>query len=165
VLKLSSSYRATHSNSSSYATPLAGGRAEVAVKVIDTEIPAANEQQKNARKEQVKMRTQFFQEVEIMSKMQHRNICKFYGSSVDGPNWCLVCDFMINGDLYSRLGQWDPSGSTPLLRVAPRVKIILGIVKGLTYLHRQGVIHRDVKCVYIYIYIRIRVRVQAITNT
>ena len=128
---------------SSNSAPL--GMGEVAVKVIDTQIPAAHEQTKNARREMVRMRTQFFQESEIMSKMHHPNICKFYGSSVDGPNWCLVCDFLPNGDLFSRLGQWEPGGGVPLLRVEPRIRIIQGVMKGLTYLHRQGVIHRDVK--------------------
>lgn len=128
------------SGGSSTSTPV--GQVQVAIKVIDTEIPPANQHHKNASKDQVTMRTQFFQEVDIMTNMHHPNICKyflradqmfrsvrviayyavhaagkFYGSCVDGPNWCLVCEYMPNGNLYDRLGGRDPKGAFPVLRL------------------------------------------------
>ena len=64
------------SGGSSTSTSL--GQVQVAIKVIDTEIPPANQHHKNASKEQVTMRAQFFQEVEIMTKMHHPNICEYF---------------------------------------------------------------------------------------
>ena len=50
------------------------GKQSVAVKLIDTTVEVSHSAK--ARQQQQKMRTQFYQEIEIMSKMNHPNICE-----------------------------------------------------------------------------------------
>jgi serine/threonine protein kinase len=55
----------------------------------------------------------------------------------------LVLEFMDKGDLYNYLG--GRKDLSVLLPWPVRIEIAIHIVKGLVYLHGEGVIHRDIK--------------------
>nr|XP_039263817.1 interleukin-1 receptor-associated kinase 4-like [Styela clava] len=86
---------------------------------------------------------QFKKEIHIISELEHENILPLVGYSCDGPELCLVYDFMFNGSLSSNL-QGCREG-TNQLSVAQRLQIAEGSAAGIEYLHNKKLVHRDIK--------------------
>uniref|UniRef100_A0A0D3EPZ6 Protein kinase domain-containing protein n=1 Tax=Oryza barthii TaxID=65489 RepID=A0A0D3EPZ6_9ORYZ len=88
---------------------------------------------------------QFFNEVELISQVRHKNLVKLLGCSVNGPESLLVYEYYFNKSLDLFL--FDASRSRNLTWNL-RVDIIQGIAEGLSYLHEESetrIIHRDIK--------------------
>ncbi|KAG6548676.1 hypothetical protein Mapa_009830 [Marchantia paleacea] len=84
----------------------------------------------------------FDNELEILSKLQHRHLVNLIGYSNETPEKLLVVEFMGNGTLYELLhGNAEPL-SWPL-----RVHMALQAAKALAALHSASppIIHRDIK--------------------
>ncbi|GLJ15913.1 hypothetical protein SUGI_0262950 [Cryptomeria japonica] len=91
---------------------------------------------------------EFSHEVQIISSAKHRNLLPLKGCSVgiiaQVPEQVLVYDFMENGSLADYLF----SSTRPCLTWPQRFKILVGIARGLAYLHedaKPAILHRDVK--------------------
>ncbi|XP_022955452.1 LEAF RUST 10 DISEASE-RESISTANCE LOCUS RECEPTOR-LIKE PROTEIN KINASE-like 1.3 [Cucurbita moschata] len=87
---------------------------------------------------------QFMNEVEILSRLQHPNLVKLYGcTSRHSRELLLVYEYIPNGTVADHLhGKQANSGQ---LNLAVRLKIAIETAYALAYLHRQDIIHRDVK--------------------
>eukprot|EP00977_Amphora_coffeiformis_P011575 scaffold2782_cov182-Amphora_coffeaeformis.AAC.5 len=78
-------------------------------------------------------------EVQALQKLHHPNIIRLMGS-VYHPNpltFCLVLEYCDAGDL-----------DTAMQRVTPRnfvSHVAISMAKGMAYLHKRGIIHRDIK--------------------
>ncbi|WOH15086.1 hypothetical protein DCAR_0934621 [Daucus carota subsp. sativus] len=91
-----------------------------------------------------KAKTDFENEVRLISNVNHRNIIRLLGCGGRGANLLLVFEYMANGSLDTFL-YGEKRGS---LSWKHRVDIILGIARGLAYIHEQFhscIIHRDIK--------------------
>lgn len=89
---------------------------------------------------------QALNELTILNSYRIDNILPIYGISIDGPEACLVYQFMSNGSLEARLHQTKPN--QPQLTWKQRVQIGEGTAKGLYYLHNlkeKPLVHADVK--------------------
>lgn len=89
---------------------------------------------------------EFIAEVEMLSRLHHRNLVKLMGICIEGHRRCLVYELVRNGSVESHLHGAD-RGKGPLHWDA-RMKIALGAARGLAYLHEDSnprVIHRDFK--------------------
>ncbi|CAN1162340.1 Receptor-like serine/threonine-protein kinase ALE2 [Linum perenne] len=89
---------------------------------------------------------EFLAEVEMLSRLHHRNLVKLIGTCSEGHTRCLVYELIPNGSLESHLHGTDKD-SNPLDWDA-RMKIALGAARALAYLHEDSsprVIHRDFK--------------------
>ncbi|KAK2659107.1 hypothetical protein Ddye_005640 [Dipteronia dyeriana] len=88
-------------------------------------------------------RSQFQQEVEVLSCIRHPNMVLLLGAC---PEYgCLVYEFMANGSLEDRL---FCRGNTPALSWQIRFKIAAEIGTGLLFLHQtkpEPLVHRDLK--------------------
>ncbi|XWS26694.1 hypothetical protein CRYUN_Cryun26dG0052200 [Craigia yunnanensis] len=89
---------------------------------------------------------EFLAEVEMLSRLHHRNLVKLIGICTEERKRCLVYELIPNGSVESHLHGVDKE-SAPLDWDA-RIKIALGAARGLAYLHEDSsprVIHRDFK--------------------
>ncbi|XP_005095879.2 uncharacterized protein LOC101845840 [Aplysia californica] len=89
--------------------------------------------------------SQLRSELTTLLKYQHENIVTLYGYALDGPDLCLVYQYLEMGSLEDRLGLKD--GTDPL-SWERRMNIIVGAVTGLNFLHKFGkqpLIHGDIK--------------------
>ncbi|XP_074569891.1 serine/threonine-protein kinase STY46-like [Curcuma longa] len=100
---------------------------EVAIKVLKTECVDEN------------MQREFAQEVFIMRNVHHENVVKFIGACTK-PKLCIITEFMTGGSVYDFLHKKKKTFELPsLLRVA------IDVCNGMNYLHRNNIIHRDLK--------------------
>ncbi|KAJ0759786.1 putative transferase, protein kinase RLK-Pelle-RLCK-VIIa-2 family [Helianthus annuus] len=83
-------------------------------------------------------------EVNFLGYMAHPNIIKLLGYCMDEPERLLVYDYMPNKSLDRFLFTDTPNVAVPL-SWRTRLLIMIGVARGLTYLHSANVIHRDVK--------------------
>lgn len=88
------------------------------------------------------LKQQFDQEIKVLAKCQHENLVELLGFSSDGDDLCLVYVYMSNGSLLDRLSCLD---DTPPLSWYMRCKISQGAANGLSFLHENHHIHRDIK--------------------
>ncbi|EOA12814.1 hypothetical protein CARUB_v10025774mg [Capsella rubella] len=89
---------------------------------------------------------EFLAEVEMLSRLHHRNLVNLIGICIEDRNRSLVYELIPNGSVESHLHGIDKE-SSPLDWDA-RLKIALGAARGLAYLHEDSsprVIHRDFK--------------------
>ncbi|BAS74869.1 Os01g0810600 [Oryza sativa Japonica Group] len=103
---------------------------EVAVKVL--------------RETSITLSKDFLPEVQILSKVQHKNLVTFLGYCHNKKCLALVYDFMARGNLQEVLR----GGQEYSLSWEERLHIALDAAQGLEYLHESctpPIVHRDVK--------------------
>ncbi|KAL8264986.1 hypothetical protein R6Q59_023116 [Mikania micrantha] len=99
---------------------------------------------KRARKGSSQGGLEFKTEIELLSRVHHKNVVGLIGFCFDQGEQMLVYEYIVNGTLKDSL-----SGRSGIwLDWTRRLKIALGAARGLQYLHDHAdppIIHRDVK--------------------
>ncbi|XVF14071.1 hypothetical protein REPUB_Repub09cG0025200 [Reevesia pubescens] len=89
---------------------------------------------------------EFFNEVNLISRIQHKNLVKLLGCSIEGPESLLVYEYVPNKSLDQFI--FDEK-KAKLLNWKQRFDIIVGTAEGLAHLHggesEIRIIHRDIK--------------------
>ncbi|RVX22840.1 putative receptor protein kinase ZmPK1 [Vitis vinifera] len=89
--------------------------------------------------------SEFWAEVSIIGKINHRNLVKMWGFCTENDHKLLVYEYLENGSLDKILFSAD---SAMRLGWEQRYNIAIGTAKGLSYLHEEcleWVLHCDVK--------------------
>ncbi|KAK9064205.1 hypothetical protein SSX86_015585 [Deinandra increscens subsp. villosa] len=88
---------------------------------------------------------EFVNEVLLLARLQHRNLVRLLGFSLEGSERLLMYEFVQNASLDKFI--FHPARRM-ILNWERRYKIIAGIARGVLYLHedsRLKIIHRDLK--------------------
>ncbi|KAE8655512.1 Leucine-rich repeat protein kinase family protein [Hibiscus syriacus] len=87
---------------------------------------------------------EFKTEIELLSRVHHKNVVSLLGFCFDRDEQILIYEYVANGSLADSL-----SGKSGIKLDWPRrLKVALGSARGLAYLHELAnppIIHRDVK--------------------
>ncbi|XP_023762810.1 LEAF RUST 10 DISEASE-RESISTANCE LOCUS RECEPTOR-LIKE PROTEIN KINASE-like 1.1 isoform X2 [Lactuca sativa] len=87
---------------------------------------------------------QFMNEVEILTRLRHKNLVSLYGcTSRRSVELLLVYEYIANGTVADHL-HGDRAKQSPLTW-PNRMKIAVETASALAYLHASEIIHRDVK--------------------
>ncbi|KAI7732022.1 hypothetical protein M8C21_013513 [Ambrosia artemisiifolia] len=87
------------------------------------------------------MEQQFQQEVMMLATLKHPNIVRFIGACRKPMVWCIITEYAKGGSVRQFLTKRQ-NRSVPL-KLA--VKQALDVARGMEYVHRLGLIHRDLK--------------------
>ena len=79
-------------------------------------------------------------EIELLSKMNHINIVKYYGVFIKGIKLNIVLEYCRGGSLLSLLKKIKKFDENVIKNYISQV------LDGLEYLHIHNIIHRDIKC-------------------
>ncbi|CAJ0962983.1 unnamed protein product, partial [Mesorhabditis belari] len=78
-------------------------------------------------------------ETKHLRYLDHRNIIKFMGICTQAPCFCIVMEFCSNGQLNELLKSTELTPSKRWVDMAQQV------ASGMEYLHRNKIVHRDLK--------------------
>ncbi|XP_047321862.1 leucine-rich repeat receptor protein kinase HPCA1-like [Impatiens glandulifera] len=96
---------------------------------------------KRAMKGSMQGAVEFKSEIELLSRVHHKNVVSLVGFCYDRSEQILVYEYIPNGTLKDSLSGFK-------LDWARRLRIALGAARGLQYLHELAdppIIHRDIK--------------------
>ncbi|KAJ6693459.1 hypothetical protein OIU85_004246 [Salix viminalis] len=99
---------------------------------------------KRAEESSFQGETEFLTEIELLSRVHHRNLVSLIGICDENGEQMLVYEFMSNGTLRDHLSEKTKEP----LSFATRMSIALASAKGILYLHTEAdppIFHRDVK--------------------
>nr|POE45298.1 putative leucine-rich repeat receptor-like protein kinase [Quercus suber] len=113
---------------------------------------------KRAQKESLQGGHEFKTEIELLSRVHHKNLVSLVGFCFEQGEQMLVYEYVSNGTLKDSL-----SGKSGIkLDWMRRLKVALGAARGLAYLHElanPSIIHRDIKSTNILLDERINAKV------
>lgn len=78
-------------------------------------------------------------EIEIMKRVRHKHVCSMYELYESPKCLWIILELVDGGDLHKLLAQLDHYTEETAARHLEQ------ILKGIHYLHSQGVVHRDIK--------------------
>ncbi|PKA55967.1 Serine/threonine-protein kinase-like protein CCR4 [Apostasia shenzhenica] len=91
--------------------------------------------------------TAFISELQLLSRVNHKNLVRLHGFCREGAERILVYEFIARGTLAEHLHR-PSSDESPLNSWPGRIKAALDAARGIDYLHSYAVppiIHRDIK--------------------
>jgi predicted Ser/Thr protein kinase len=97
----------------------------VAIKQLEGQLTSAEE-------------AEFIREVRIMSRLRCKHIVELFAVCYEAKRACIVMEYMSKDSLFTHL-------KTATLDRVMQKQLALEIALGLSYLHSQGVLHRDLK--------------------
>ncbi|KAG0580913.1 hypothetical protein KC19_4G210100 [Ceratodon purpureus] len=115
---------------------------DVAIKIMEIdECNGSGTESDTHRSAPASERLQIFkQEVSIMRLVRHKNVVQFIGACSKWPKLCIVTELMAGGSVRELLDN-RMSG----LEIASAIKLLRDAARGMDFLHKRGIVHRDMK--------------------
>ncbi|KAG6514362.1 hypothetical protein ZIOFF_024715 [Zingiber officinale] len=96
---------------------------------------------------------EFQNELSLIAKLQHRNLVRLLGCCIEDMERIIILEYMENKSLdafiyANHMKMTQDKTKSSLLNWQKRLEVIIGIARGLLYLHQDSilrVIHRDLK--------------------
>ncbi|PWA32605.1 protein kinase superfamily protein [Artemisia annua] len=86
------------------------------------------------------IKTRFLREVAMLSTLQHENVVKFIGASME-PMMVIITELLKGGTLKKHLANMKPSNLDGHIAI----KFALDVARAMECLHSHGIIHRDLR--------------------
>ena len=80
------------------------------------------------------------QEIEILKKLKHKHIVRYYDMHETKESISLLMEYVKGGTIYDLISKQGPLSEKEVSRYCQQ------ILKGLEYLHKAKIGHRDLKC-------------------
>jgi serine/threonine-protein kinase len=84
-------------------------------------------------------RTRFLREARAAGSLQHPNVITVYDCGETEGHLYIAMEFVAGTDLEQLIASKVP------LTVSDKINIIIGVLNGLAYAHKRGIVHRDMK--------------------
>ncbi|KAG2733728.1 hypothetical protein G9P44_003253 [Scheffersomyces stipitis] len=94
---------------------------------------------KNNAEEAKKLMSEQQHELTLLKSLNHENIVRYYGASTDDEYLNIFLEYVPGGSVQTMLQSYGPF-EEPLIR-----NFIRQVLIGLSYLHGEDIIHRDIK--------------------
>eukprot|EP00191_Tetraselmis_sp_GSL018_P018627 CAMPEP_0177591260 /NCGR_PEP_ID=MMETSP0419_2-20121207/7897_1 /TAXON_ID=582737 /ORGANISM="Tetraselmis sp., Strain GSL018" /LENGTH=724 /DNA_ID=CAMNT_0019081979 /DNA_START=126 /DNA_END=2300 /DNA_ORIENTATION=+ len=98
-------------------------------------------------------RAEVLNEIQILSKLGHPNITKYYGSFIEDGVLNVVMEYADNGSLFQHIQR-----ARHPLSEAQIVKFFVQLLLALQHLHSKNILHRDIKTKNIFVTKRMQVK-------
>ena len=85
------------------------------------------------------LRARFAREAQLLARLEHPGLIRVHSAELEGPTPHFVLEFVSGGSLMERLQREGPLPLPEALRITREVGA------ALSYLHQEGVLHRDLK--------------------
>ncbi|NWH70051.1 NEK11 kinase, partial [Piaya cayana] len=88
-------------------------------------------------------------EAQLLSKLDHPAIVKFYASFVERDSFCIITEYCEGGDLDFKIQEYKESGKTFTQRQI--IDWFVQLLLGVNYMHERRILHRDLKAKNIFL--------------
>ncbi|KAM9025307.1 serine/threonine-protein kinase Nek11 isoform 4-T5 [Ara ararauna] len=82
-------------------------------------------------------------EAQLLSKLDHPAIVKFYASFVERDGFCIITEYCEGGDLDFKIQEYKESGKIFTQRQI--LDWFIQLLLGVNYMHERRILHRDLK--------------------
>lgn len=88
-------------------------------------------------------------EAQLLSRLDHPAIVKFYTSFVEGESFCIITEYCEGRDLDFKIQEYKEAG-----KVFPENQVLewfIQLLLGVNYMHERRILHRDLKAKNIFL--------------
>ncbi|XP_014733875.1 PREDICTED: serine/threonine-protein kinase Nek11 isoform X2 [Sturnus vulgaris] len=88
-------------------------------------------------------------EAQLLSKLDHPAIVKFYASFVERDSFCIITEYCEGGDLDFKIQEYKGSGK--MFTQSQVIDWFIQLLLGVNYMHDRRILHRDLKAKNIFL--------------
>uniref|UniRef100_A0A8C3QYJ5 Serine/threonine-protein kinase Nek11 n=1 Tax=Cyanoderma ruficeps TaxID=181631 RepID=A0A8C3QYJ5_9PASS len=88
-------------------------------------------------------------EAQLLSKLDHPSIVKFYASFVERDSFCIITEYCEGGDLDFKIQEYKDSGK--MFTQSQVIDWFIQLLLGVNYMHERRILHRDLKAKNIFL--------------
>ncbi|TRZ10598.1 hypothetical protein HGM15179_016505, partial [Zosterops borbonicus] len=88
-------------------------------------------------------------EAQLLSKLDHPSIVKFYASFVERDSFCIITEYCEGGDLDFKIQEYKDSGK--MFTQTQVIDWFIQLLLGVNYMHERRILHRDLKAKNIFL--------------
>ncbi|NXH92289.1 NEK11 kinase, partial [Edolisoma coerulescens] len=88
-------------------------------------------------------------EAQLLSKLDHPAIVKFYASFVERDSFCIITEYCEGGDLDFKIQEHKDSGK--MFTQSQVIDWFIQLLLGVNYMHERRILHRDLKAKNIFL--------------
>ncbi|NXI48842.1 NEK11 kinase, partial [Chloroceryle aenea] len=88
-------------------------------------------------------------EAQLLSKLDHPAIVKFYASFVEQESFCIITEYCEGGDLDLKIQEYRESGK--IFSQRQIIDWFIQLLLGVNYMHERWILHRDLKAKNIFL--------------